>query len=109
MTTGLFAFPFDERLGIPRPCLTVEYEELPLEARYRFELGCQQVVSEIPARIRSFEQRYLTLYESLSEVTSEQELDERMAEMNEISSCIADLNVLYFHIEGTYIGANVSA
>lgn len=109
MTAQPFAFPFDERLGIRRPRLFVDYEELSTARRHRFELGCQEVCSEIPSRIRWFEKRYMTLFEALNETSSETELDRLLDEMNELSSCIADLNVLYLHIEGTYIGANVSA
>ncbi|PTM60060.1 hypothetical protein [Desmospora activa] len=109
MTTPCFAFPFDERLGVRRPRLFVAYEELSREYLHRFELGCQEVCSDIPERIRLFERRYMHLFEALNGIEREAEMDRILEEMNDLSSRIADLNVLYLHIEGTYIGANVHA
>lgn len=109
MSGQWFAFPFDERLGIHRPRLFVDYEELSRDNRHRFELGCQEVCAEIPERIRLLEERYMNLFEALNEMATEAEWERLMDEMNDLSSCIADLNVLYLHIEGTYIGANVQA
>jgi hypothetical protein len=107
MTEPPFSFVFDPRLGLKRPRLNREYEALTLEQQEAFELGCLQICAEIPEQIRQFEQQYMYYFAQLTEVDDESFFDQLNAKMNDISSRINDLNLLYLTIEGTYLGANV--
>lgn len=107
MNTPPFSFVFDPRLGLKRPRLNVEYEALSKEQQETFELGCLQICAEIPEQIRQFEQQYMNYYTQLTNVEDESVFDQLNAKMNDLSSRINDLNLLYLTIEGTYLGANV--
>jgi hypothetical protein len=98
----------DERLGIPKPVLFVEYEKLSEEEQARFELMCQTVCAKIPEAIKVFERRYMDYFERLDQV-DDTAFYEIMGEMNEISSCICDLNLLYLWIEGNFLSTSVHA
>lgn len=107
MNKAPFSFVFDPRLGLKRPCLYIEYEELTSEQQEAFELGCLQICAEIPEQIRQLERQYMIYYAQLADVADESVFDELNAKMNDLSSRINDLNLLYLTIEGTYLGANV--
>ncbi|WP_091567465.1 hypothetical protein [Melghirimyces thermohalophilus] len=104
-----FSFFFDERLEVTRPLLHVEYESMPTEVRHQFELKCQQICATIPEKLKEWERRYLERFEALNQAEDEAEFDRLWEEMDRISSRIADLNLLYLHIEGKNLGANVFA
>jgi len=104
-----FSFQYDERLGVMRPRLEVEYEEMPKALQHEFELRCQQICSQIPERIKELEREYMKRYEALKEIDDEDEFLRVNDEMNELSRTICDLNLLYLHIEGVYLGAHVHA
>jgi hypothetical protein len=109
MQHSWFEFRYDERLNLPLPLLHVEYEELPEAARQEFELKCQEICSLIPERIKELERLYLARYDQLWDVENEESFLKLNDEMNELSRTICDLNLLYLHIEGTYLDANVHA
>lgn len=98
----------DERLGISKPVLFVEYEQLSIQEQADFELLCQTVCAKIPETIRLFEHRYMKYFDQLDQV-DETGFYELMGEMNEISSCISDLNLLYLWIEGNFLSNSVHA
>jgi hypothetical protein len=104
-----FAFVYDERLGLARPVLYVEYEELSQEKQDEFELKCQESCSYIPERIKEIEQDYMQRYEALANTEDETEFLRLNDELNELSKRICELNLLYLQIEGTYLSANVHA
>ncbi|WP_141201759.1 hypothetical protein [Paludifilum halophilum] len=104
-----YEFPWDERLQVHRPLLHVEYEEMPPEVQHTFELKCQEVCAQIPPQIKVFEQRYMDRFEALNQAREDEDFFGLMEEMNELSSCISDLNILFLHIEGHFIGASVHA
>jgi hypothetical protein len=101
-----FELRYDPRLKLKRPYLYVEYEDLPVSVQEEFEFACQRVCAQIPDRIKEFEQKYLQIYEALKEAKDE-EFFLLMDQLNEISSIICDLNLLYLHIEGTYLSGSV--
>ncbi|PTX53710.1 hypothetical protein C8P63_12730 [Melghirimyces profundicolus] len=105
----LFHFFYDERLEVRRPLLHVNYEELPPESQHRFEMKCQEVCAEIPPKLKEWEERYMICFDALNQAEGEEDFDRIWDEMNDISSRIADLNLLYFHIEGHRYGANAYA
>lgn len=102
-----FSIEFDERLGVYLPQLEVEYEQMSKEHQHEFELQCQQICSQIPERIRVLEQEYMKIYEALKEAEDDAEFMRYNDQMNELSRTICDLNLLYLHIEGSYLGAHV--
>ncbi|SHE71500.1 hypothetical protein SAMN05444392_102490 [Seinonella peptonophila] len=101
-----YQLQYDERLGIKRPVLFVEYEQLSRSEQEMFEEACQQISSEIPDRIRYFEKEYLEYFDSLSQAEHEEMFEHMIKKMNDISRCISELNLLYLYIEGTYLGSN---
>lgn len=102
-----FSLVFDSRLGLKRPRLHTEYEALTPEQQEAFELACLEICAEIPERIRLYEQQYMHYYAQLTDVEDESVFDRLNAQMNDLSSRINDLNLLYLTIEGRYLGANV--
>ncbi|SFI95207.1 hypothetical protein [Thermoflavimicrobium dichotomicum] len=104
-----YEIKFDPRLKIDRPYLHVEYEQLPKQVQEEFELKCQEICSQIPDRIKSFEKEYMKKYEELKEADEDEVFFQLTDELNEISSCICDLNLLFLHIEGAYISHSVHA
>lgn len=98
----------DERLGVPKPVLFVEYEQLSNAEQADFELLCQTVCAKIPEAVKTFEQQYMKYFDQLDQV-DETGFYELMEEMNEISSCICDLNLLYLWIEGNFLSNSVHA
>jgi hypothetical protein len=109
MDTVPFEFCYDQRLGIRRPYLHREYEELSKELQDEFELKCQEICSEIPERIKVLEREYMRKFEDLREMDDETSFLRLNDEMNELSKKICDLNILYLYIEGTFLAANVHA
>lgn len=109
MSAYPFTFVHDVRLGVTRPILYVDYDELPREKREEFELKCQACSASIPQRIKELEREYLELYEGLANLDEEDEFLRGMDQLNELSRRICDLNLLYLQIEGTYLAANVHA
>ncbi|SEM67240.1 hypothetical protein [Lihuaxuella thermophila] len=109
MMTPAYEIRFDERLGIDRPLLHVEYEELPEELRQEFELKCQEVCARIPERIKCLEQEYLDRYEALKEAEDDETFYRLTDEMNDLSKTICDLNILFLYIEGTFLASSVHA
>jgi hypothetical protein len=106
MENKWFELRYDPRLKLERPYLFVEYDQLPAPVQEEFEFACQRVCAQIPDKIKEFERKYLQIYESLKEAKDE-EFFAFMDELNEISSIICDLNLLYLHIEGTYLSGSV--
>ena len=98
----------DTRLGIEKPVLFVPYEMLSTVEQSAFELLCQQVAATIPEAIKSFERTYMHYFDQLGEVDDAGFYD-LMEEMNEISSCICDLNLLFLWIEGNFLSKSVHA
>jgi hypothetical protein len=96
----------DNRLGVARPVLFVDYEQLSTEEQASFELLCQTTSAQIPEAIKRLEQQYMERFTKLDQV-EEDEFYTLMDEMNELSSCICDLNLLYLWIEGKFLSSNV--
>lgn len=109
MTSALYEISFDERLGIDRPYLHVDYEDLPTEVQHEFEMKCQEICARIPEQIKKFESKYMKCFEELKEAESDDAFFQLTDEMNEISKVICDLNLLFLHIEGTYIATSLHA
>ncbi|WP_124728101.1 hypothetical protein [Staphylospora marina] len=104
-----YEFVFDERLGVLRPLLHVDYESMTESQQQDFELGCQEVLAAIPEKIRDWETEYLHRFEQLQTAEDDRDFVRLSEELNRISSILSDLNLLYLHIEGNYLGANVTA
>lgn len=100
---------YDERLQIHRPILHVDYNELEKPLQAEFELLCQQVCANIPEQIKRFEEVYLQTFESLKEIEDEDQFLAINEQMNDLSSRISDLNILFLHIEGSFIAYSVHA
>lgn len=98
----------DTRLGVLRPVLLASYEELNEEEQASFELLCQEVAAQIPEAIKRLERTYMGKFEQLSEV-DERGFFQLTTEMNEISSCICDLNLLFLWIEGNFLAKSLHA
>jgi hypothetical protein len=103
-----YALKQDERLGVMKPVLFVPYEELSDHEQAEFELMCQKVCAKIPEAIKTLERTYMDYFEQLDQV-DETRFYDLMGEMNEISSCICDLNLLYLWIEGNFLAKSVHA
>ncbi|MBD1373168.1 hypothetical protein IC620_12460 [Hazenella sp. IB182357] len=99
---------FDDRLGMNRPRLLVDYDSLSAEQQQEFELKCQEICSYIPERIKAFESRYMSYYEQLKEADDETFFLYN-EEMNQISEIICDLNLLYLYIEGNFLNSTALA
>ncbi|MFC4077169.1 hypothetical protein [Salinithrix halophila] len=97
----------DERLRVDRPVLYVEYESLSEGEQQEFELLCQEICAQIPPRIKAFEEIYMDRFEALHQAENDEAFYHLLEEMNDISSRIADLNVLFLHIEGNFIAASI--
>ena len=104
-----FGKKFDERLQVDRPFLNVDYEQLTEEERSQFELMCQEICAHIPEKIKEFEKKYMEKFEALKEAEEEEQFLAITDEMNELSSIICDLNLLFLYIEGTYIAKSFHA
>lgn len=98
----------DDRLGLARPVLLTPYDKLNEEEQASFELLCQSVCAGIPEAIKRFERKYMQHFDALDEV-DETEFYQLMNEMNEISSCICDLNLLFLWIEGNFLSKSLHA
>lgn len=109
MSREYYEFVYDQRLQVNRPLLHVEYDDLPIQAQHTFELKCQEVCALIPPQIKAFEQQYMEKFDRLNQATDDKEFYQLLDEMNELSSRISDLNVLFLHIEGTYIATSMHA
>jgi hypothetical protein len=109
MDTCPFEFCYDNRLGVLLPLLHVEYEEMPKALQDEFEYKCQEICSQIPEQIKQLERAYMEKYEALQEIDDEEHFLQLNDELNDLSKRICDLNLLYLHIEGTYLAANVHA
>ncbi|WP_044642126.1 hypothetical protein [Risungbinella massiliensis] len=107
LANNYYQFSFDKRLQLPIPKLYCEYEKMPLEVQADFELGCQKVASQIPEQIKRCEILYMDKFQLLQEAADLDGFDTLIEAMNEISSQIFDLNLLYQTIQGEYLGANV--
>lgn len=105
----LYELYYDPRLKIERPLLHVDYEELSEAERAEFEVMCQRVCSRIPVQIQSFEKAYMERFETLEQTEEDDAFYAMLNEMNEISSCISDLNVLFLHIEGRFLASRAHA
>lgn len=102
-----YEFRYDARLGIDRPVLHVAYERLSKAEREAFEYKCQQVCSRIPLRIQALERTYMTRYAELEHAEADTDYFAILNEMNDISSRISELNVLFLHIEGRFLASDV--
>jgi hypothetical protein len=98
----------DIRLGVTRPILVVSYDQLTVVEQADFELLCQTVSAEIPEAIKQFEITYMQKFDALAEV-DEAGFYRISEEMNEISSCICDLNLLFLWIEGNFLSKSLHA
>ncbi len=107
MAKPAFEFRYDEEINLMRPVLHVDYESLNLEERQEFDWGLQQISAQIPDRIQQFEQEYMNLYETLKSTEDDASFFRINEEMNKVSKKISELNLLYLHIEGTHLHANV--
>lgn len=109
MSEKLYEIRFDERLQVDRPYLNIKYEDLPEKIQQEFELKCQEICSQIPEKIKSWEQKYMFRFEELRDVEDEKDFLKLTEEMNEISSVICDLNILFLTIEGSFISSSLHA
>ena len=104
-----YEFRYDQRLQISKPHLYVTYEELSEEQREEYELLCQRACSGIPDQIHSLEEAYMACFEQLTTVEDDDQFHTLLDEMNELSSRISDLNVLYLQLEGHFLNERVHA
>lgn len=104
-----FELRYDKRLQIETPHLHVPIDHLTEAEREAFEVVCQQVCSNIPVQIQTFEKSYMERFALLEEVEEDEDFFDLLDEMNEISSCINDLNVLFLHIEGRFLASRAHA
>ncbi|SFS47022.1 hypothetical protein [Marininema halotolerans] len=109
MSKTTYELVFDQRLQIRKPLLHVDYEELSLEEQEQFEWLCQEICAEIPPRIQELEAIYMKSFEVLYFAEDDATFFQLTTEMNELSCLIADLNVLFLHIEGKFIQTSVHA
>ncbi|WP_054949284.1 hypothetical protein [Numidum massiliense] len=109
MREAPYAWQFDARLDLERPVLHVPDDELTEADRQAFAAMCQQVCAKIPERIKTLEQEYMERFTRLEDVEQDAEFHELLDEMNEISGCISELNVLYLQLEGKYLTSYVHA
>lgn len=100
---------YDTRLQIERPYLHVRIDELSEVEREAFEVVCQQVCSRIPVQIQVFEKKYMERFTALESAEEDDMFFDLLQEMNEISSCISDLNVLFLQIEGRFLASRSHA
>lgn len=100
-----YELQYDPRLNIDRPLLHVDYEDLTEVERQEFEVLCQKVCSRIPVQIQNFERQYMQRFRELDQIEEDSQFYVLLDEMNEISSCISDLNVLFWHIEGRFLAS----
>ncbi len=98
----------DLRLGVTKPVLLVPYEQLTGKEQASFELLCQTVSAGIPEAIKRFESKYMQKFDALADV-DEAGFYHVTEEMNEISSCICDLNLLFLWIEGNFLSKSLHA
>lgn len=106
MTGKRYEWRYDSRLQIERPHLRVDLEDLTMEEREEFEVMCQQACSQIPVRIQSLEKEYMEKFKVLERMEEDDDFFTLLNEMNEISSRISDLNVLFLHIEGRFLASH---
>lgn len=104
-----FELRYDARLQIETPHLHIPIERLTATEREEFEVVCQQVCSNIPAQIQAFEKSYMDRFAMLENVKADEDFFNLLDEMNHISSCINDLNVLFLHIEGRFLASRTHA
>lgn len=105
MSNRWYELIYDERLGIERPVLHVTYDQLTLEQQDEFEMVCQRVCAQIPPKIKLLEQAYMDCYERLKQTDGDEAFYEAMEKLNDISSRICDLNVLFLQIEGSFLAS----
>lgn len=103
-----YQFHYDPLLQVDRPYLLISYEKMTVDEQEDFEVRCQEVCAYIPERIRQFEGKYMYYFDQLAHVESDNDFERITNNMNEISSCISDLNLLYLYIEGSFLGASVN-
>ncbi|MBE3596893.1 MAG: hypothetical protein IMW86_07625 [Hydrogenibacillus sp.] len=107
MADAAFTFEYDERLGLRLPVLHKPYDAMTEDERARLLLILENVSGRIPERIRDLERRYLELYRQAQSEEGEA-FFRIMEEASALSAAIAELNVLYWNIQGhfltTYVG-----
>lgn len=105
MSERWYELVHDERLRIERPVLHVAYDQLSQEQQDEFEMVCQRVCAQIPPQIKRLEQAYMDCFERLKQADGDEVFYKIMKKMNDISSQICDLNVLFLQIEGSFLAS----
>jgi len=107
MSDPTYEWRFDPRLNIHRLILRVDSDRLAPKERAELALRYQEMAAQIPAQVRAFEQRYMACYEALKQAEDDESFYSLIDEMNDLSSRISDLNVLYLEIEGRYLAGKI--
>lgn len=107
MENSIYEWRFDPRLNINRLILHVDPDRLSQEEKKELALRYQEMAAQIPAQVNAFEKRYMACYEKLKQVEDDGDFYSLIEEMNDLSSRISDLNILYLEIEGRYLAGKV--
>ncbi|MFS8512646.1 MAG: hypothetical protein LOD87_02850 [Planifilum fulgidum] len=107
MADPTYEWRFDPRLNIDRLILHVDPDRLTQEEKTELALRYQEMAAQIPAQVKAFERRYMACYEELKQAEDDESFYSLIDEMNDLSSRISDLNILYLEIEGRYLAGKV--
>ena len=103
MADSTYEWRFDPRLNIRRLILRVDPDRLTPGERAELAVRYQEMAAQIPAQVKAFEKRYMACYEELKQAEDDESFYALIDEMNDLSSRISDLNILYLEIEGRYL------
>lgn len=90
-----YQFILDERLGIPLPYLSLEWEEYTSEERADILLEWEEIRAAIPDRILQIEAAIIEKTRQLSEEENFERSCELNSEIHELASLINDLNIWF--------------
>ena len=96
-----YQFVLDERLGIPLPHLSMEWEEYTGEERADMLLAWEEIRARIPDRIQQLEAIIIEKTRQLSEEEDFARSCELNREIHELASLINDLNI-WFRVQQDY-------
>jgi hypothetical protein len=107
MADSIYEWRFDPRLNIRRLVLRADPDRLTDAERAELAARYQEMAAQIPAQVKAFEKRYMACYEELKQAEDDATFYSLIDEMNDLSSRISDLNILYLEIEGRYLAEKV--
>lgn len=107
MAGSTYEWLFDSRLNIRRLILRVDPDQLTPGEKAELAIRYQEMAAQIPVQIKVFERRYMACYEELKQAEDDESFYSLVEEMNDLSSRISDLNILYVQIEGRHLAEKV--